>query len=56
MPSGSGTSPSSFLLKRFTIMPKTPVIGAGWIRACAGHVVLLMFGGYDIQTPATGAV
>src|SRR3954453_2393596 len=32
MPIGSGTSPSSFLLKRLTMVPKTPVIGAGWMR------------------------
>src|SRR4051794_27284314 len=29
---GSGTSPRSFLLKRLTIAPKTPVMGAGWMR------------------------
>lgn len=55
MPIGSGTSPSSFMLKRFTIMPKTPVSGAGWMRG-----VLVMSSswlrGYDMKTPATAAV
>jgi hypothetical protein len=43
------------MLKRLTIIPNKPVIGAGRIRA-----VLVMssscLGGYDMQTPATGSV
>ena len=54
-PSGSGTWPSFFLLYRFAIAPKRPVISALGIR-CASSCRPPGLDGFGIETPGVGGL